>query len=189
MKIKIEQSICSNCGEKMENLDQKVCKYCGAKLKIERKIAHSPSAALEQPRKNKYSKLCFTFGLISFLIIVGSAIVALAFILSIRASLYSSFGMIDYNSILFPSWGVIPSNKSHEYLRIIGTTIIVLGIIGLIMGIISLFLRKKALADENTNILNKLGSIFGILGILITCFSIIEGFILYRAMPFIVAIT
>ncbi len=179
---------CPNCGAKLDTPNEEICRYCGADLKLPTD-ASQPQISLEKETKTKnYSKICFITALISFLLALSTTITGLAFILSIRASLYSSFGMISYESTIFPSWGVIGSEERERYLHVIGIGIIILSLAGLLLGSSSLLLRRKAVSYDLNGRLVKIGGIFGILGITISVVGIIFGIILYRSMPFIVAV-
>jgi hypothetical protein len=179
---------CPNCGEEIQPPDQKYCQLCGADIQLNSDKLKAQTVTDEEFNQGKSSNLSLILSIISFLLTSSASIACLAFIFSIRASLYSSFGMIRYESIFFPSWGVIPSSQSRVYVRIIGGSIIALCIIGILLGALSLILRKRALSKEAADKSFKLELIFSLLGIIIAILGIFVGYILFHAIPFIVAI-
>jgi hypothetical protein len=175
---------CPNCGAKLDTPNQETCRYCGADLRLQTEASQPQISAEKETTTKKYSKTCFTVALTSFILALGTTIVGIAFYLSLRAAYQSIFGMKRYGNTIFPSWNVLPTQTAVGYLHVIGTSIIILSLVGFSLASISLLLRKKAVSYDPMNKLIRIALVFGILGIISAIIGIIFGIILYNAMPF-----
>ena len=153
---------CKNCGKKLESQNQKFCVSCGSV------VLHTPDAPQLRAEKNQvsstvrsvpiydskpikveapgfYSKIAFTFALLSIVL----AVIGFVF---------------EFLKVLRD---VIPI---YVFLRIPGgpelwIIALVLNSIGLIFAIISRVFISKAGKCEMQNTLKKVGSVFGVIGI------------------------
>ena len=159
---------CSNCGENLIATDQKFCHNCGTEVlatskatdhKTERiqnvsapKISYVPVKQQKQPkmgRPGKYSKLCLEFALVS----IAIGIVTL---------------IIGYNTYRF---FFSPYNNYIGRL-VVSIVILLLRGGGLILGVFSKVNSSKAQIIEPYNDIEKAGSIFGIMGIIINAIGL-----------------
>jgi len=153
---------CKNCGEKLESQNQKFCVSCGSV------VLHTPDAPQLRAEENQvsstdrsipvyesktikiegpgfYSKMVFAFALLSIVL----AVIGLVF---------------EFLKVLRD---VIPI---YVFLRIPGglelwIIALVLHSIGLLLAILSMVFSSKAGKHEVQNTLKKVGSIFGVIGI------------------------
>lgn len=154
---------CSECGEKLIAENQKFCHNCGTKVLVTSKapdykteriqnvaapnIYYAPvkqQPQLQKGRPGKYSKLCLVLALVSIVIGIVSLIIG-----------------YNYNRFFY----------SPNYI-VLGRLVVSLGILllrvaGLILGVFSKVNSSKAEIFEPYNDVEKAGSIFGILAIII----------------------
>ena len=154
---------CSNCGENLIAPDQKFCHNCGTEVlapskatndKTERiqnvtapKILYAPvkqQRQLKMGRPGKYSKLCLEFAIVS--IVIGFVTLIIGY------NYYRFFNYPSYNSIGRLVFVIV---------------ILLLRVGGLILAIFSKVNSSKAEIFEPFNDVEKVGSIFGIFGIII----------------------
>ncbi|MEJ2295384.1 MAG: zinc ribbon domain-containing protein [Candidatus Lokiarchaeota archaeon] len=174
---------CPNCGAELESPNQKFCQECGTQIlgvaepsssKPEMDISQyskPPSTATTiqpppQPTpvpatqkairydiKMEYSKKALGFGLVSFLIAIGSLFV-------------------------IPALVIIPLLNPYYYNY--GTTIIFLPIVfglhglGLLFGILGTVFGSKAKEYDSDNGMQKAGLVFGIIGIIINALALLS---------------
>ena len=160
---------CSNCGENLIATNQKFCHNCGTEVlatskatdnnteKIQNvtvpKIHYAPvkpRTHLQKGSPGKYSKLSLELALGSIIIGIVSLI-------------------IGYNSYRVFYW---PSYNSIGGL-VVMIVILLLRVGGLIMGVFSKVYSSKAERFEPYNDIEKVGSIFGIFGILINSIGLL----------------
>jgi hypothetical protein len=202
---------CPSCGEKIKDPNQKFCQSCGASLKSEAKTSKShedkvskksesipskeytPSdAALKS--SNTHSKRCFTLAIISFILSLLSIIIGLSLYFYIGNSVrevYNPFELLFflYFYPIVVSYIPQPIFVLDEALKMIaivfGIIFILFCIASVVLGIVSLVIRKKAKNLESNNSFLKAGIVLAILGIIQAVIGgIISGFLL--ALPFFI---
>ena len=163
---------CPNCGEKLESTFQKFCASCGSELSNTPDAAQAPQLKVEEKHVSppvrpapvyesktirvggpgSHSKRCFAFAIVSL------GLVGVAYFYG-GSNLFSSFSPYYYYYYSFGLVGFI-------------TTIIV-HIAGLVFGILSRTNSSKAGRFEPINTLEKVGSVFGVFGIVINSIFIV----------------
>jgi len=165
---------CPNCGEKLDSQNQKFCSSCGSVL------LHTPDAPQLRAVENQvsstvrsvpvyqskpiniggpgpYSKNCFALAIISIALAITGFI----------------FGGINLIRNLLPIY-LFPYYPGGPGVGLVGVTIaIVLNIGGLIFGILSRTNSSKAGKFEPINTLEKVGSVFGVFGIVINSIFVV----------------
>lgn len=156
---------CPNCGEKLDTPNQSFCAMCGSKLQstpipkdipVQTKesqvivpvssIPVSKSVPIKTGGPGSYSKRVFAFSFISLVLAgVGFGVEFFAFI-----------------KLIAPSY-VFPRIPGSPILLIAA---LVIHLVGVIFGIVSRANSNKAKKHEIENTLEKVGSVFGILGII-----------------------
>jgi len=165
---------CKNCGEKLDTLDQKFCASCGSvisntpdapqapQLKVEenrvsptvRSVPVYESKSIKVGGPGPHSKKCFAFSIVS-LGLVGAAY------------LFGGSNLFRY----FTPFAYYYSFSPFVVIGIIATVII--HIAGLVFGILSRTNSSKAGKFEPINTLEKIGSVFGVFGIVINSIFIV----------------
>lgn len=165
IKKKSEIMFCPNCGEKLESPNQNFCSRCGSEIHFTpisetpqvlpeetpvttpiSSIPVSESIPIKKGGPGSRSKQTFAFGFLAlFLAGVGFGLEWLAFM---------RFMMPIY---IFPRLPGAP---------IIWVAALVLHFIGVVFGVVSRTNSKKARNLETENPLEKVGNVFGILGII-----------------------
>jgi len=161
---------CPNCGEKLETPNQMFCASCGSEIQTTSPPDAPPSPAEEiqapapapastvpvydsQPMKvegvGTHSKKCFTFSLLS----IGFFIVGLI------------FGAISILRFILPLYFFPPF--FHTGGPVMWIIAFVLHLIGFIFGILSRVNSSKARKLEASHALEKVGSVFGVFGIIL----------------------
>ena len=159
---------CSECGEKLIATDQKFCHNCGTEVltsskatehRSERvqyvsppKIHYAPvkqQPRLEKGRPGKYSKLSLEFAIIS--IVIGFVTIII--------------GYNFYRYLFYPYENIIGR-------VLVSIVILLLRVGGLILGVLSKVNSSKAEIYEPYNDIEKAGSIFAILGIIINAMGL-----------------
>lgn len=162
---------CSECGEKLIAPDQKFCHNCGTEVlatskanddKNERiqnvsapKIQYVQVTQKRQPkmgRPGKYSKLCLEFALVS--IVIGFVTLIIG---------YNYYWLFNY-----------PYNNIGRLVFVI--VVLLLRVGGFILAVFSKVNSSKAEILEPHNDVEKVGSIFGIFGIIINSIGLILSF-------------
>jgi hypothetical protein len=164
---------CPNCGEKLESTFQKFCSSCGSELfntpdtpqapqlRAEEKHVSPPvrpapvyeSKTIRVGGPGPHSKRCFAFAIVSL------GLVGVAYFYG-GSNLFRIFTPYYYYYYSFGMVGFI-------------TTIIV-HIAGLVFGILSRTNSSKAGKFEPINTLEKVGSVFGVFGIVINSIFIVS---------------
>lgn len=169
---------CPNCGEKVEDLNQKFCAFCGSKIEAPPEVAsvapptnqysQTVSTPLSPPiydtmpqpkpitsdKPGIYSKRCLGFS-IAALIIGG-----IAFFVGFVQAIFSLFTPY-YASYTFIGWIIV----------------VILHITGLIFGITSRTNKSRAEQLEPPNAIEKVGSVFGVLAIILNSILLLVSFI------------
>jgi hypothetical protein len=163
---------CPNCGEKLESQNQRFCASCGSRLQFTpipevpqeipgeiqvttpaSTISVSESIPMKKDSQGSYSKRTFAFGFLS-LVLAG-----IGFILEFLA----------FFRFVIPIY-VFPRLPSGPWLLIIA---LCLHMVGIIFGVISKVSSSKARTHEIENALEKVGRVFGILGIIANAIPIV----------------
>jgi len=149
---------CPKCGEKLINPNQKFCQACGANLKelipnrslldkqpiipsksqptsqsdFDYRFKDQQKQIYEKSDTNKYAKLCFAFGLISFILSYVSSI--FYFLIISIPYLIIVFSIININDLIFGSLSRSFKRKSEEKeavtrLRKAGSVLAIIGIV------------------------------------------------------------
>jgi hypothetical protein len=169
---------CPNCGEKVEDLTQKFCAYCGSKIETPSEVANvapptnqstppaSPPSYLPisniapQPKPitnikpGIYSKRCLGFS-IAALIIGGFALMG---------------GFVQAIFSLFTPYYV-------SYTNIGWIIVVIMHVTGLIFGITSRANNSNAKHLEPPNTIRQVGSVFGVLAIILNSILLIVSLI------------
>ncbi len=159
---------CPNCGVKIINPNQNFCIKCGSKIQITSddpqlrpERSHSTlgnknySISQKKPTKiegssTTYSNKCLGFAIASIALLV--------------------FGIIFSGPMVF--FGILLGRMSVIIIIIIIIIIISIHIVGLTFGILSRTNQKKAEKLEPENVVEKLGSVFMIFGIILNIIAI-----------------
>ncbi len=164
---------CPNCGEKLESQNQKFCASCGSVIsntlgapkapqsKVEenhvsptvRSVPTYESKSIKVGGPGPHSKRCLAFSIVSL------GLVGVAYILG-GSNLFRYLTPYYYNP--YYSFGVIGF-----------TTPIIVHIAGLVFGILAKTNSSKAGKFEPINTLEKVGSVFGVFGIIINSIFIV----------------
>jgi len=164
---------CSNCGERLIATNQRFCHNCGTEVlttskatdyKTERiqyvsapKIYYAPvkqQRQLQMGSPGKYSKLCLGLALSSIVIGIVSLIIGYNF----------------YRFFYWPSYNIIVR-------LVVLIVVLLLRVGGLIMGVFSKVNSSKAEIFEPYNDVEKVGSIFGIFGIIVNSIGLFLSFL------------
>ena len=162
---------CPNCGEKLESQNQKFCASCGSELsntpdapqlRVEENQVSSPvrsvpvyeSKTITVGGPGPHSKRCFAFSIVSLGLVYAAYLFGGSNLFRYLTPYYSyypyySFGMVGF------------------------ITPIILHIAGLVFGILSRTNSSKAGKYEPINGLEKVGSVFGVFGIIINSIFIV----------------
>ncbi len=157
---------CPNCGEKLESQDQRFCARCGSEilspsvpavpqLPAEEIQVQTPTSSVpiydSKPIKvqglGSHSKKCFSYSLVSIAFFIVGFI----------------FGVINLLRFILP-FHFFPFLSRGFIMWIIA---IVLHFVGLIFGILSRVNSKRARNLEADHALEKVGSVFGVFGIIL----------------------
>ncbi|TFF90986.1 MAG: zinc ribbon domain-containing protein [Promethearchaeota archaeon] len=175
---------CPNCGSPILKLNQRFCHICGInlsmvfnrpQLRTERSqdgaIAKSqltpaypgfPSNQQIQVKTNKVdsnSKKCFVFALISLIIAI--------------------FSVFSGGAILFIIFLFTMTSRNTFGLRLIGFIVtLLINSVGLTLGIFSRVYNTKAGKSNLSNSIKKVGSVFGIIGIIFNTILLIVALII-----------
>ena len=169
---------CQNCGEKLESQDQKFCARCGSAISTTPDAPQAPQLKVEENRVSPkaksvpvyasktirvggpgpHSKKCFAFAIVSL------ALAGVGF----------AFGATTFMRFLMPYYYYYSPYYSFGFIGLIVG--VILNITGLIFGILSRTNCSKARKSEPVNTLEKVGSVFGVFGIVLN--SIPVGVIL-----------
>jgi len=160
---------CPNCGEKLDPKNQKFCPNCGSELSntaqapqtVENQVSPTirsvpvyESKTINVGGPGPHSKKCFTFAILSL------ALGGVGF----------AFGGIFFMRILIPFLFHL-----DYFIRIIILIIgVILNITGFVFGILSRINSSKAGKFEPVNTLEKVGSVFGIFGIIMNSLPIVS---------------
>lgn len=165
---------CPNCGKRLESPNQKFCSSCGSEFqstftpevpKAYQPITEEiqvPSPARSVPAYNSkstkegigsYSRLCFIFALLSIAFFIAGLIFGGTIILRILMPVYI--------------YSYLPGGP------VVWSIAFVLHILGFVFGIISRVNSGKAGKYEPSNALEKVGSVFGLFGIILNVFPLI----------------
>ncbi|MHA1479438.1 MAG: zinc-ribbon domain-containing protein [Promethearchaeota archaeon] len=160
---------CPNCGEKLENQNQNFCPNCGSELSNTPQAPQAEENQVPLPVKSApvyesktinvggpgpHSKKCLTFAILSL------ALGGVGF----------AFGSISFLRILIP----FPFQLDY-FIRLIFLIIAaILNITGFVFGILSRTNSSKAGKFEPVNTLEKVGSVFGIFGIIMNSLPIVS---------------
>jgi len=156
---------CPNCGEKLDSQNQRFCASCGSEIQssiipevpeLPAEMTQAPpptppvpvyeSIPIKKGGPGSYSKQVFAFGFLSLVLAgVGFGLEFLAFIRFIAP--FSSFPRLPSAPIFW-------------------IAALVLHFVGVVFGILSRVSSSKARKHETENPLEKVGSVFGILGII-----------------------
>ena len=177
---------CPNCGVKLESQNQKFCASCGSaisnapdapqasQLKVEenrvspkvRSVPVYESKTIREGGPGPHSKKCFAFSIVSL------GLVAVAYF----------FGGSNLFRYLTPYYYLYPLYP----FGVIGIIIpIIIHIAGLVFGILSRTNSSKAGKFEPINTLEKIGSVFGVFGIVINSIfiALIPVILIIRVIP------
>jgi len=166
---------CQNCGEKLESKDQKFCASCGSvtsstpgapqapQLKAEEKQVTSPvksvpayeSKTINVGGPGPHTKKCFAFSIVSL------ALAGVGF----------AFGGSTVFRLISPFYYYYPPSYSLGFIGLIVGAI--LNVTGLIFGILSRTNCSKARKFEPVNTLEKIGSVFGVFGIVLNSIPVV----------------
>jgi len=166
---------CQNCGEKIESKEQKFCASCGSatsitpdapQLKVEENQVPVPvksvpvydSKTINVGGPGPHSKKTFAFAIVSL------ALGGVGF----------AFGGIYFFRMFSPFYYYFYTDAFLGFIALI--VAVILNVTGLIFGILSRTNCSKARTSEPVNTLEKVGSVFGIFGIVLN--SIPVGVIL-----------
>jgi len=167
---------CPNCGEKLESQNQKFCSSCGSELSNTPDAAQAPQLKVEENHVSPtvrsvpdyeskiikaggpgpHSKKCFAFSIVSL------GLIGVAYFFG-GSNLFRIFTPYYYYSYSFGVVGFI--------------TIIIVHIAGLVFGILSRTNSSKAGKFEPINALEKVGSVFGVFGIVLNSIFIVSTLI------------
>jgi len=168
---------CPNCGEKLESPNQRFCASCGSEIQTNLSpeapqippkriqvppvapVPPVPPVPIYQAKPSKAegigtnSKICFSFSLVAIAFFVAGL----------------SFGAGVIIRLLIPIY-FIPYLPGGPGMWIIA---FVLHVVGLIFGIISRANSSKARRREADNALQKVGSVFGVFGIVLNVLPLV----------------
>lgn len=176
---------CKNCGEKLESQNQKFCANCGSVISNTLNVTQAPQLKVEEKHisptvrsvpayesksinvggPGPHSKKCFAFSIVSL------GLVGAAYIFG-GSSLFMFLSPFYYYYFTpFVIIGLIPA--------------IIIHIAGLVFGILSRTNCSKARKLEPVNTFEKVGSVFGVFGIVINSIFIvaIPLIIIIRVIP------
>jgi len=179
---------CQNCGEKLESKEQKFCASCGSvisitpdapdapKLKAEENQVSSPvksvpvyeSKTINVGGPGPHSKKTFAFAIVSL------AVGGVGF----------AFGGIYFFSMFSPLFYYYPPPIAFGLIALI--VAVILNVTGLIFGILSRTNCSKARKTEPVNTLEKVGSVFGVFGIVLN--SIPVGLMLVNLITLLISL-
>jgi hypothetical protein len=172
---------CPNCGEKIEDLNQKFCAFCGSKIDTPPEVANvvSPTNQSTQPgslpsylpisniapqpkpitsiKPNIYSKRCLGFSIVA--LIIGGIGFLVGFVLTIFSLFIPYYGFMLFNTLI--GWVIV----------------VILHIMGLIFGITSRTNNSRARELEPPNTIEKVGSVFGVLAIILNSILLVVSLI------------
>lgn len=178
---------CPNCGEKLENPSQRFCASCGSEIQatLSLEISEAPQIPVEKTPAppptppvpvyeskqikpggiGSHSKKCFAFSLVAIGFFVAGLSFGAGSIIRIFVPLY-----------YFP---YLPGGPGRWIIAF------VLHVIGFIFGIVSRASSAKASRREASNGLQKVGSVFGVFGIVLNVIPllIIPIAIAFNSMP------
>jgi len=197
---------CPNCGEKIESSNQKFCQNCGAKLNLIKKTTPEVSSEKVAPSRKVSSKKeepigedtirSYKFGLTSFILSIITVVIGILFIFIIRFSVKVTYYFdIDlYYLLTFPDELIedilefyFPFYFREDYYlesymailgNILGVVFIITGIAGLVLGILSIVIRRKAIRTEAKNKKINTAGFFGVFGLVLSIIAIIIAIIL-----------
>ena len=169
---------CPNCGEQLDSQNQKFCSSCGSelfntpqapKLKVEenhvsptvRSVPDYESKIIKVGGPGPHSKKCFAFSIVSL------GLIGVAYF----------FGGSNLFRILTPYY-----YYSYSFGVVGFITTIIVHIAGLVFGILSRTNSSKAGRFEPINALEKVGSVFGVFGIVINSIFIVTTLIVVIIM-------
>ena len=169
---------CPNCGENLESPNQKFCSSCGSEIQstlplkspvvletpqptIEEHKFPTPTSAVsvydEKPIKTgeigPLSKICFSFALVAIAFFIAGIIFGGTILLRILLPVYI--------------YSYLPGGPG------IWIIAFVLHIVGFIFGIISRVSSSKAGKREPDNVLEKVGSVFSVFGIILNLIPLV----------------
>ena len=164
---------CPNCGEKLDSQDQKFCASCGSELSNTPDTPQAPQIRAEENQVSptvrsvpvyesktinvggpgSHSKKCLAFAIVS----IAFAVVGYV------------FGGVNVMRFLLPFAYYL--GYSVGFIGLI--VAVILNITGLVFGILSRTNSSKAGEFEPKNTLEKVGSVFGIFGIIMNSIPIV----------------
>jgi hypothetical protein len=168
---------CPNCGKRIESSDQKFCRYCSAELKSNIESSKSQINHVNKEITRGYSKTVFSLAILSVVLAIVTLIIGLIIYFFITSSIYYEYGqgdifylllMIREGEYYFPFFP-IPYPNLEEDLKlgalVFGIMLIIIGSIGIVLGIVSLIIRKNARDIKTAKKSLKISLILAILGI------------------------
>jgi len=174
---------CPKCGKKLESLDQKFCRYCGANLKIKSQASQPKIDNTGKKTNIKNAKRCFILALLSFILALLTIIIGSRLIFIIINSIhYKQWDLFDWirvmNGLGLPESKLIIEEELKIPSFFSGIILILFDIVGLVLGIIALLLRRRVLNNGINNLFVKVGFVFAILGVVSSISGLIIGVML-----------
>ncbi|TXT58127.1 MAG: membrane protein of unknown function [Promethearchaeota archaeon] len=200
---------CPYCGNRLDPSNQQVCQHCGTNVqeKASKDLIRTSSSPTKsnifystpyssyeilntQTAKNvKYSKRIFILGTISLLLALLSFISGIPFIFFTVSSIQVEMNWVYFSIIKldFEEYYSFLSDVVYYSLEesikmsacIVGICCVLFGLAGIVLGIIAKIIKLKVMKSQPTKRLAKIGGLFAILGIILSTFGPIIGWVLY----------
>jgi len=169
---------CQNCGEKMESKDQKFCASCGNEITDAPGAPQSPQAPPLKAEESQVSSPAKSVPVYeSKAIKVGGPgphskkTLAFAIVSLVLAAVGFALGCICFIRVTNPYYYYY--NPYPPFAFILLAVAVIINITGLIFGILSRTNCSKARKSEPVNTMEKVGSVFGIFGIIINSIPVV----------------
>jgi len=182
---------CLSCGKEIKSSDQKFCRHCGAELDLNNEPSYINNSYIKKGASRGYPKVFISLATVSIVLALVSISIGLPVFFYISSSVYLEYNLGDL--LFFEDACTILGYCYHmpepyyilgedlEFLTYIsGVLLVIFGIIGFLLGIIAMIIRRKARDGQSGKKLQKIGFIFAIAGITLSIIGIlIAGILLY----------